>query len=502
MTTIGTTSRPAYVYDAQTETWIPIGVGPHSHDEYVDKVLFDNKGDILVGTGDDTIGKLAVGEDGQFLVVDLSEPTGLTWQTLNANIDVSATAPVGPTSGSVWFNSSEGTAYIFYDNYWVPLSPSVVGPQGPPGVVASDSEPTNNGVLWLDTNEDPDVPVPAGGTIGQVLTKSSSADYDTVWTNTNPTNVIINGAFDFWQRGTSGFALGGAFNADRWGFYTSVSTNKSITRQSFTPGELNIPSFGDPSFYLRFAETSATVADDNALYQPIEDVRTFAGQTVTVSFYARSSNVNSTIRPSFTQVFGIGVSSSVTVNGNFQTLTTSWARYSQTFSVPAISGKTLAANNFLQLTLSIGTSRVQNVDVWGVEVEAGSVATPFRRNANSLQGELAACQRYYEKSYPQAIAPGSNEGNVVDFYGTTDSSNNIVTRVPFAVPKRTNGYTLTTFLSNGVSGQATYVRSGASANVTSVPYRFTENAFHVYCNAGAAWVAANMNFHWTVNAEL
>jgi hypothetical protein len=31
MPTIGTTSRPTYVYDADTDTWIPVGVGPHSH---------------------------------------------------------------------------------------------------------------------------------------------------------------------------------------------------------------------------------------------------------------------------------------------------------------------------------------------------------------------------------------------------------------------------------------------------------------------------------------
>jgi len=61
--TVGTVSRPAYVYDAQTNTWVPIGVGPHTHDEYIDKTIIDAKGNILIGTATDTPGILAVGTD-------------------------------------------------------------------------------------------------------------------------------------------------------------------------------------------------------------------------------------------------------------------------------------------------------------------------------------------------------------------------------------------------------------------------------------------------------
>jgi hypothetical protein len=79
MTTIGNTSRPAYVYDSETDTWVPIGVGPHTHDEYIDKAIVDAKGDILVGTATDTVSRLGVGSNGNLLAADSSTTTGLTW---------------------------------------------------------------------------------------------------------------------------------------------------------------------------------------------------------------------------------------------------------------------------------------------------------------------------------------------------------------------------------------------------------------------------------------
>ena len=104
--------------------------------------------------------------------------TALDYASGGASVTISETAPASPTAGSVWFNSTEGNSYIYYDNFWVPVSPSK---SGLPGVVQQPEAPSTTDVLWLDTDETPDVPVPFGGTTGQVLAKSSSADYDTEW---------------------------------------------------------------------------------------------------------------------------------------------------------------------------------------------------------------------------------------------------------------------------------------------------------------------------------
>jgi hypothetical protein len=60
------------------------------------------------------------------------------WNTLDyasgaSSVEISETAPTGPEAGSVWFNSTEGRTYIYYDSTWVDLNPGFVGPQGPPG---------------------------------------------------------------------------------------------------------------------------------------------------------------------------------------------------------------------------------------------------------------------------------------------------------------------------------------------------------------------------------
>lgn len=214
------------------------------------------------------------------------------------------------------------------------------------------------------------------------------------------TNAIINGAFDIWQRGTS-FTSPASFSytADRWRVERDGTATFTVSQQAFTPGAAPVTGYEGKSFY-RLALTTATSGTYLNAVHPIEDVRTFAGQTVTLSFWAKADSARSLVVGGG-QYFGTGGSPSAYVNTSYGTasVTTSWQRFTFTIAMPSISGKTIGTNGDHSVILSFIPPYVSGmtIDIWGVQLEAGSVATPFKRNAPSIQAELAACQRYYQR---------------------------------------------------------------------------------------------------------
>jgi hypothetical protein len=220
-------------------------------------------------------------------------------------------------------------------------------------------------------------------------------------------NAIINGNFDIWQRGTS--FTGAGYGADRWLSSRSGSTH-TVTRQPFTLGQTDVPS--EPTYYIQTIVSSVAGANNNSLLnQRIEDVRTFAGQQVTVSFWAKA-DASKNIAIEFVQAFGTGGSPSASVQRIGVTkvaLTTSWQKITVTTTIPSISGKTLGTDQNSNLRLLIFFDAGSNLDartdslgqqsgtfdIAQVQIEAGPVATPFERR--SIGTELALCQRYFQK---------------------------------------------------------------------------------------------------------
>jgi hypothetical protein len=249
-------------------------------------------------------------------------------------------------------------------------------------------------------------------------------------------NKILNGDFSVNQRGFTSTTTSD-FHFDRWQGY---GTGTTFSSQTFTPGAAPVSGYEGRNFY-RTAVTGQSAAGDYVLNrQFIEDVRTFAGQTVTLSFWAKAASGTPNIGINLYQYFGTGgsPSSTVEVNGIAQAVTTSWARYSYTFNIPSISGKSIGTNNNHYLALRMwlsagstyntlsGTTGNQNntFDIWGVQLEAGSVATAFQTATGTIQGELAACQRYYWRTTPGVAYAGLAMGGCQDanngqFYVTT-----------------------------------------------------------------------------------
>jgi hypothetical protein len=218
-------------------------------------------------------------------------------------------------------------------------------------------------------------------------------------------NKIINGDFGIWQRGTSftGSVFSKQYMADRYYMYMAGTGTPafSVTQQTFTGGAAPVNGY-EGKHYMRVACTnigSSTLSTAD-LWQPIEDVRTFAGQQVTFSFWARSS-ANTSILTRYSQFFGSGGSAENFVDAlSTISVTTSWQRYSVTFTPTSFSGKTVGdASNALFVGIKFPTSSTFQVDIWGLQLESGSTATPFQTATGTIQGELAACQRYYARIF-------------------------------------------------------------------------------------------------------
>jgi hypothetical protein len=211
-------------------------------------------------------------------------------------------------------------------------------------------------------------------------------------------NVLINGDFKVWQRGTSTAFTATAstsFLADRWSGYRAVAGSTQSRVSSGLTGF---------QYALRMQRDSGNTATNRIFIGTSFEtsaIATFAGKRMALSFYARAGSNFSATSSLFTlnvysgtgtecNVVHVTPTSMTTDLSTAFTLTTSWQLFTAYYNVP--SGVT---QHGLQFDFApTGTAGANDyVDITGVQLEQNYQPTPFEQRP--IGTEEALCQRYY-----------------------------------------------------------------------------------------------------------
>ena len=323
-------------------------------------------------------------------------------------------------------------------------------------------------------------------------------------------NMIINGGMQVWQRGTSSTALSNSNNyvPDRFNCRAGVGSGHTAIRST------DVPTTGEASFSnsLKFTVgTGATLSagnGNNYFYYAMEGYD--SNPTKIGTAYAKIMTISFWVKASVTGVYGFAVSN----NDNARTYAGSytvgsantWEKH--TITIPAsgaggtwdtTNGRAItllwnwgAGSNFIASSAGWATaddrggvdagSSIHLVDgthngatwyITGVQLELGSVATPFEHK--SYGEELARCKRYYQEVFGNGHAVNATAVWFLD--GTNWSMN-------MHLPKEMRATATATVIGTGVNTSggssqtdkwALYVNGGwkgcSSISVTSISAR-------------------------------
>ena len=314
------------------------------------------------------------------------------------------------------------------------------------------------------------------GTDGQTLVANSAATTGLQWASTpSASNPVLNSAMQVWQRGTS-FAIASStatYTADRWCVQRNA-TGSTISRQA-TGDTTNLPFI---QYGLRIQRDSGNTSTQLiAASQSFESVNSipFAGKTITVSFYAKAgANYSSASSVFKMQIYSgtgtdqnvlSGLTGSAVVIDGSATLTTTYQRFTFTGTVAATATQ-LAIYSFYT---PVGTAGANDwAEITGVQIDIGSVALPFRTFSQTLQGELAACQRYYVR-----IGDANGASNQRLARGSANSTTGVQLTATLPVQLRTGASSTIDYANlqwyNGLGGVGAISSITMSATSTTNP---------------------------------
>ena len=342
-------------------------------------------------------------------------------------------------------------------------------------------------------------------------------------------NLVINGAMQIAQRNTSvtGITTNGYYTADRWA--TIFSSAGTWTMNVESSGPANTEFRSSANVICTTADSSLAAGDFFIFQQRIEGQNvqgikkgTSAAESLTVSFYVKSSNTGTYICE-FQDVDNTRhISKSYTINaantwekktitvppdttGQFDNDNATslqllfWLAAGTDWSSGTLNSSAWASNT--NANRAVGQLNLANLSgnywaVTGIQLETGTVATPFEMR--NIGQELALCQRYFEKSYPASVVPGAS-GFTTGFISTCSSGNapTEASGARFIIPKRASPTVVVYNAVTGASGAA--YRVSDAANVAAVAIHINEGS------TGYLGVPSSENgyyWHFTASAEI
>lgn len=317
-------------------------------------------------------------------------------------------------------------------------------------------------------------------------------------------NYLLNGIFDVYTRDGCTISFPGCnhvwqgadntyctlpacalYFADRWRLRWSTSGSGATVKITQTMGLGDAYNTPAARFYLDIAPSALTgTLNYILLEQPIEKVRTLAGKTVTVSFWAKAGAAMP-LSIMTDQNFGTGGSPKVTTTAGTVNLTTTWQKYALTYVIPNITGKTIGSNNDDYVSLYFYWTAMQTLDLALVQLEEGQQATAF--DFLPKQEDQLLCLRYFESSW----VPYNNTSDWTTFEAFMPANGTFYRFQLFRVPKRVTPIVTST-------AQTANLYNVTGPTVTGItPRGFNEKWTYTSSTAGMGVVDS----YWSADAD-
>ena len=339
-------------------------------------------------------------------------------------------------------------------------------------------------------------------------------------------NILINGDFSIWQRGTSFVGvIDQQYTVDRW-VYRKINTVAvhDISRSTDVPTVAQAGRKFNYSVLIDCQTIDASISSSDIVvfFQRIEGYNflAIAQRTFTFGFWVKATKTG-IYCVSFTSGAGdYGYVAEYTINASdtweykkiIVPATPSAGAWNYTNGTALNAVFCLAAGSNYQTTpnvwqngdFSATSNQVNSCDnaannfrICGVQLEAGSVATPFEQR--SIQHELELCQRYFERSYNIETPTGTVEENQAA-WGNVNSADTtlLCVNVDFKSIKRTTPSVTAYNTSTGAAGS--FIAGSTSKNVSTV-VGGTKGIGRIYATTGMT-AGVYARFHWVADAEL